>query len=555
MKIATEQMTARSKNRPKEVSGSVKSNQPPLKAQSSKRRKDAGKKMGKKIGPQQTSKKPILIDRHTQSFAGKLRSPLRVSAKRPSRTTGSRGPPARRRGTRSSDVLNFISETLDREWNGYLKRLREFRRKASVKNVHDLRVSIRRLMTCVELTERFNPDNAVWRARIILKGQLSELSELRDAHVEMVALRGYLKQLPEIKQFYDDLRDRESDYLSAAKKMPSNTKFIENAINRAKVRLAARSATLTVSDANKIINDAVDRSFESVNGKLEFATIADYSTIHRVRLAFKPFRYLLEMLQPLIPIEQKQLRTGQSLARMMGKIQDVEVLMKDLVEFKWKKDNARRAVTEIWLDLERRKTDVAHRFLRSIPKFGSIWKPIIYESRTTKTVNSKTIYVLRHGIAVARGNPGYPLDSDRPLTLKGVKRLRQIARGMRRLGVGFDLILTSPYTRALETAFIVGREYKLGESIQTIAALKSEVLPEEVIRALQGKYSPLRNLLLVGHDPQLSALVSTLTSGSAGARPLLKKGGLCKLQVEELQLGKCATLRWLLTPKQLVRMA
>jgi len=210
--------------------------------------------------------------------------------------------PMRRRNARAADVLNFISGTLDREWNGYFKRLQKFRQKASVKNVHDLRVSITRLMTCLEVTERFNPDNAVRRAHTTLKEQLSELSDLRDAHVEMVAIRGYLKQLPEIKQFYDDLRDRESNYLRAAKKMPSNTKFIENTVSRAKVRLAARRATITVSGASKIINDAVERAFDNVNGKLGYATIADYSTIHSIRLAFKPFRYLLEMLQPLIPI-------------------------------------------------------------------------------------------------------------------------------------------------------------------------------------------------------------------------------------------------------------
>ncbi|MGA2790457.1 MAG: CHAD domain-containing protein [Candidatus Bathyarchaeia archaeon] len=551
-------MTTRSRRKPKRLSKAIRSKRYSLKAQRSKRslRKNAGKKEinRRKIAPQRTSKKTILTDRLRQNFPGKLRSSLRVSAKRAGRMPSNRGLPARRRGARVPDALNFISGTLDHEWIGYLKRLQEFRHKASVKNVHDLRVSIRRLMTCVELVERFNPDNVVRRARITLKEQLSELSNLRDIHVEMVAIRGYLKQLPEIKQFYDRLRERESDHLSAAKKMSSNTKFIENAINRAQVRLAARRATIAVSAASKIVNDAVDRSFDNVNGKLEYATIADYSTIHSVRIAFKPFRYLLEMLQPLVPIERKQLRAAQSLARMMGKIQDIEVLMKSLVEFKWKQDGARRAVIEIWLDLERRKTDVAQRFLRSIPKFGNIWKPILHDSTISKTADSKTLYALRHGIAVARGDLGYPLDSDRPLTLKGMKRMRIIARGMRGLGVRFDVILTSPYRRALETAFVVGREYRLGESIQTTAALKPEVLPEEVIRSLQDKYSSCRNLLLVGHDPQLSALVSTLTSGSAGARPLLKKGGLCKLQVEKLQLGKCATLLWLLTPKQLISM-
>jgi len=62
-------------------------------------------------------------------------------------------------------------------------------------------------------------------------------------------------------------------------------------------------------------------------------------------------------------------------------------------------------------------------------------------------------------------------------------------------------------------------------------------------------------LLLVGHEPQLSALISTLTSGNASARPLLKKGGLCKLEVEKLQIGKCANLLWLLTPRQLISIA
>jgi phosphohistidine phosphatase len=409
----------------------------------------------------------------------------------------------------------------------------------------------------MELIEQFNPDNAVRRARITLKDQLSELSDLRDAHVEMVAIRGYLKQLPEIKQFHNGLRERERRYLSAVRKMPSasNVKFIENAVNRAKVRLGARRATINTSGASKIINDLLDRSFDNVTKKLEYASTADYSTIHSVRLAFKPFRYLLEMLQPLIPVERKQLGTAHSLARMMGQIQDLEVLMKDLVEFKWKKKNAQQAVDEIWFDLERRKTEAAQRFLRAIPKLGNIWKPIIHEQTALRTVNSQTLYVLRHGIAITRGDPGYPLDSDRPLTSKGMKKVRQIATGMRRLDVEFDVILTSPYRRALETAFVVGREYELGESIQTTPALKPEVLPEEVVRVLQDKYGSCRNLLLVGHEPQLSAFVSTLTSGSAGARPLLKKGGLCKLQVEKLQVGKCATLLWLLTPKQLTNMA
>lgn len=468
-----------------------------------------------------------------------------------------KAPAPRRRPSRAPDVLTFVSNALDQEWNRYLKQLQAFQQKPTVKNVHDLRVSIRRLMTCMDLIHRFSPDNAIQKARLTLKDQLSDLSDLRDSHVEMVKIRGYLKQLPEIGEFYEELRDREINYLNAAKKASPkvDTKLIQNSIERVKLRLGARRAAMNITSAQKIINDTVDRAFDIVNQKLEYVTVADYSTIHSVRLAFKPLRYMLEMLQPLISLESRRLGTARSLSRTMGQIQDLEVLMKGLVEFKWKKDNAERAGTEIWLELERQKIDAARQFLRAVPKFGSIWKPLLQEQTKTKSVGSKTIYVLRHGIAVNRGDVGYPLDSDRPLTSKGIRRMRRVAAGMRRMGVEFDVTLTSPFRRALETAFVVGREYGAGESVQSTSALKPEVLPEEVVRALQENFASCRNLLLVGHEPQLSAFVSTLTSGSASARPLLKKGGLCKLQIEKLQPGKCATMLWLLTPRQLITMA
>jgi phosphohistidine phosphatase len=420
-----------------------------------------------------------------------------------------------------------------------------------------LRVSIRRLITIIELIERFDSYNAAQKARMMLKDQLSELSDLRDAHVEIVTIREYLKQIPELKEFSDELSDRERDCVNASRKILSKSDigFIQNAISRSRIRLEARRTTIDPSGANKIIRDALDRSFDNVEKKLEMVTTADYSTIHRLRLAFKPFRYQMEMLRSLIPIGHTQLGTAQSLARMMGQIQNLQVLMKDLAEFKCAKESTRHALVEVWLELERRKADTAQRFLRATPKFGSIWKPITQKEPVAKNVESKTLYVLRHGIAVTRGDPGYPLDSDRPLTSKGIKKMRRVAAGMRSLKVEFNVILTSPYRRALETAFIVARQYRQGESIQTTSALTPEALPEETVRVLQDKYSSCKSLLLVGHEPQLSAIVSTLTSGKAGARPLLKKGGLCKLKVEKLHAGKCATLLWLLTPKQISSMA
>jgi phosphohistidine phosphatase len=463
----------------------------------------------------------------------------------------------RGRGPIAPDPLSFIVQGLDRWWGDYLARLDHFRQSASAKNVHDLRVAIRRLTTVFGLIDRFSSDNIVRRAQAKLKQQLSQLSTLRDTHVEIVRMRGFLKQLPEMKAFYDELLDMETQNLKTAKRIRwrSDRKLLEAACNRAKLKLTARRTTSSRDTTRRIIESSIDALFDNLTKKLEKVTPSDYASIHRLRLAFKPLRYTLELLQHLLGLDRKKLRTATLLARVMGQIQDLEVLMKDLVESNWRKEKILAAVVEIWLSLERQKSEATQRFLRAIPKFGSIWKPITYDQAKVAPRQPQTLFVLRHGIAVTRGNAAYPLDSDRPLTSKGLKRMRRIANGMQRLHVGFDVILSSPYRRALETAFVVAREYEFGQAVHTNPALRPEVLPEEVNRSLLEKYSACRRILLVGHEPQLSALISTLTSGSAGARPLLKKGGLCKLQVDKLQLGRCATLLWLLTPRQVMNTA
>jgi phosphohistidine phosphatase len=492
--------------------------------------------------------RPELRNLHTPSRP-KRTAALKIRQK--TRTS----PPARR--SAAPDALNFVTQGLETWWKDYLMCLDRFLHSASGKNVHDIRVAIRRLNTAFDLIDRFNPDNMVRRARGKLKDQLSALSSLRDAHVEMVRMRGFLKEIPEMKPFYDELIRKESQQLKAVRKISwkQDRKFIEISYNRAMLRLNARRASSSGESTRRIIEATMDVLFDNLSKKLEKVTPSDVASIHRVRLAFRPLRYTLEIVQPLLGLDLKQLRVAALLAKVMGRIQDLDVLMKDLVESNWRKERALAAVIEVWLSLERQKAEAVQRFFKQIPKFGTIWKTIIHEQARVAPPRSQTLYVLRHGIAVNRGDPAYPLDSDRPLTDKGIKRMRRIADGMRRIRVEFDLILSSPYRRALETAFVVAQKCEVGESVQTIQALKAEVVPEEVIRTLLDRFSMCERLLLVGHEPQLSALVSTLTSGSAGARPLLKKGGLCKLEVDGLQVGKCATLVWLLTPRQLMSMA
>jgi phosphohistidine phosphatase len=165
------------------------------------------------------------------------------------------------------------------------------------------------------------------------------------------------------------------------------------------------------------------------------------------------------------------------------------------------------------------------------------------------------LYLLRHGIAVEPGTPGYERDSERPLIPKGERRLRAVAAAMKKLDLSFDLILSSPFVRARQTVEIVVEELKLKKHLRFSDDLVPGGNPKTLIHALNELKPAPENLLLVGHEPSLSRLISLLVSGGADAAIEMKKGGLCKLEAAELRHGQCARLAWLLTPAQMELMA
>src|SRR5580658_10262598 len=143
------------------------------------------------------------------------------------------------------------------------------------------------------------------------------------------------------------------------------------------------------------------------------------------------------------------------------------------------------------------------------------------------------IFILRHGIAVERGTPGFEKDSDRPLTPKGKRQLRKSAAAMKRMKLRFDLILSSPYERAKRTAEIVAEELKLKRRLKFSDSLKYENDPAMVIGEIAVLRPVPKDLLLVGHEPYLSRLISWLTSGEEEVAIDFKKGGLCKLEMDK----------------------
>ena len=164
------------------------------------------------------------------------------------------------------------------------------------------------------------------------------------------------------------------------------------------------------------------------------------------------------------------------------------------------------------------------------------------------------LYIVRHAIAVERGTPGYEDDSARPLTENGRKKMKKIARGLNRLGIELDVILTSPYVRARDTAKILAERFDRMDQV----FFSDNLIPpgnfEALVFEIHEKYD-LANVALVGHEPMLSSLISWLTTGDTDVRITLKKGGVAYLKSDTLYQDGRASLEWLLTPSLMVELS
>ncbi len=166
-----------------------------------------------------------------------------------------------------------------------------------------------------------------------------------------------------------------------------------------------------------------------------------------------------------------------------------------------------------------------------------------------------TLYLLRHGIAEPAGHGDPARDPHRALTPEGRRRIREIARGLRRLGVAPDLLLTSPLVRARQTAELVAEALDRADALEETPHLGVPPDSPALVRELNHRRPRPTSILLVGHEPHLSEFTGWLIAGKAGAGLVFKKGGLARLDVPTLLAGgRCARLEWLLPPQVLRRL-
>ena len=163
------------------------------------------------------------------------------------------------------------------------------------------------------------------------------------------------------------------------------------------------------------------------------------------------------------------------------------------------------------------------------------------------------LYIVRHGIAIDREDPKCPPDPERYLTDEGIEKTKQVAKGVAALGALADLLLSSPYVRAVQTAEIFAgaldySKQKIRRTDLLLPGAEISMLFRELARDKQSS-----TVFLFGHAPHLDEVIATAV-GAKHHLTSLKKAGVALIEMKRIS-PPSGQILWLATPKLLRKAA
>jgi CHAD domain-containing protein len=241
----------------------------------------------------------------------------------------------------TADVLKHLGDSLSTQWRRYRKRLKRCQECFSEEAVHDSRVATRRLLSTIELLGAFVPERDIRKARRALKRHLDIFDQLRDTQVQLIYVGRMTGTVPAARTFHDWLRMREARFTREARKAVKRiqTKLLGRRIAAFEKEIRRRRKQVTREQAFAMVRRAMNRAFAGVARLCRHAQTGDTKIIHRTRIAFKRFRYMVEALSPLLPaVTEEHRHAMRGYQTMMGDIQDSEVLLAALDKFMQKEE-------------------------------------------------------------------------------------------------------------------------------------------------------------------------------------------------------------------------
>ncbi|MCS6806309.1 MAG: CHAD domain-containing protein [Acidobacteriota bacterium] len=290
---------------------------------------------------------------------------------------------------RAAELVDLLVNALSTRWRKYERQVRRCQKKFSEEAVHDLRVATRRLMSLLDLVSHLIADARLKRTRRALKRRLDMFDSLRDTQVQLLSIQSLQADFPELERFHDELARRERQLIKRLGKQVKKLGLarLEKSVKtlQKQLRQMARHPAPSDDPFVAIIN-AVERAFAKVVERRRAVDPADSATIHRTRVAFKRFRYMVEVLQPLlVDVTQDRLKHMHDYQTMMGDVQDIEVLTANLTAF-LRKEKLTLPAVEQWL--AQRRAQLIETYVQSADELFQFWNHqylrISTESRSKK---------------------------------------------------------------------------------------------------------------------------------------------------------------------------
>ena len=230
------------------------------------------------------------------------------------------------------NAQTLLLDSLNTRWDKYKTELKICQVEFSEAAVHDLRVATRRLLSSLDLLRAAVTDPRIQKIRRVLKDQLDNLDDLRNIQALLADISEIIHETPELQPYQEYLQYREKKLLRTARKEIKSLK-IEGLSKRIK-KLNQTIETFEQANRDVSLLSAVDGAYAIVNQRYGLVDPAQPATIHHLRLAFKKFRYMVEVVHPILEdFPSRSLKRMHNYQAAMGDIQDMEVALQELADF------------------------------------------------------------------------------------------------------------------------------------------------------------------------------------------------------------------------------
>ncbi|HUI31575.1 MAG TPA: CHAD domain-containing protein [Candidatus Acidoferrales bacterium] len=284
-------------------------------------------------------------------------------------------------GIPKPDTIQILLRSFGERHQIFANQLAKTRKRATEKAVHDLRVSTRRLIAVTDLVRIMIPGTDISKTRKQLKRLLSALSELRDVQVQIMTVRSFIGEFPALNLFLTLLMVREKQFLRRAHAELHSflLKQIDDGIARTEERLQTVLADQLLRDAARsIVVGKLARTFSRAVQLKPAALSGKGNRIHRLRIAFKRFRYTVEALEAILPNVTTRTKKAMNAYQVrMGNIQDTDVLIASIRDHAKKHPRADQEQFRRLIDnLMNRRRELVLEFVSSVDELNLFWKKL-----------------------------------------------------------------------------------------------------------------------------------------------------------------------------------